>query len=154
MAALRQWLLGVIACAMLVRLADQLCPKGTARLPVRFAGGLLLLLAMLRPVGLAEAADGAWADGYREAVSQLEIELGGAWESSFSDGIAERLAAYIEDKAEGMGAPVRAEVTMETRGGTPVPERVTLYGAYDGALSAWIAGELGVAKERQQWIDG
>jgi len=53
-----------------------------------------------------------------------------------------------------MGAPVRAEVTMETRGGTPVPERVTLYGAYDGALSAWIAGELGVAKERQQWIDG
>ena len=56
-----------------------------------------------------------------------------------------------EDKAGQLGADVRAEVTADDRG---VPERVTLRGAYCEALSAWLAEELGVAKEKQEWIEG
>lgn len=149
----RQWLLGVIACAMVVSAAEQLCPEGSVRALTRFTGALLLLLAMLRPLSTAEFADITRNTlGYREAVARLELELGVTGENALSDGIASELEAYIGDKAESLGVRVRPEVTMERRGGAPVPQRVTLYGPYSEALSELIASELGVAKEKQLWI--
>ena len=151
---LRQWLLGVIACAMLVSVVQQLCPEGGVRKLARFTGGLLLLCAMLRPLTTVELPGVDWdAGGYREAVARLELELGVAQENALSDGIAAELEADIEDKAESLGANVQAEVTMKTEGGAPLPERVTLRGAYSAALAEAIEAELGVTKERQTWID-
>ena len=54
MAFLRQWLLGVVSCAFLVSLLDQLTPEGSVRKLARFSGGLVLILCMLRPLGTAE----------------------------------------------------------------------------------------------------
>ena len=51
MAFLRQWLLGVVSCAFLVSLLDQLTPEGSVRKLARFSGGLVLILCMLRPRG-------------------------------------------------------------------------------------------------------
>ena len=151
---LRQWLLGVIACAMMVSVVQQLCPEGSVRKLARFTGGLLLLCAMLRPLTTVELPGVDWdAGGYREAVARLELELGAAQENAMADGIAAELEAYIEDKAESLGADVQAEVTMDTRGGAPLPERVTLRGPYSAALAEAIEAELGVTKERQTWID-
>ena len=45
MAFLRQWLLGVVSCAFLVSLLDQLTPEGSVRKLARFSGGLVLILA-------------------------------------------------------------------------------------------------------------
>lgn len=150
----RQWLLGVIACSMLVSLAEQICPEGGCRKIARFTGGLLLLLAMLRPLAEVDLPREAWnAGGYREAVARLELELEAERENAFADGIAAKLDAYIEDKAESLGASVHAAVALRERGGVPVPERVTLRGTYSEALSAWIASELGIAKEKQEWIE-
>ena len=42
MAFLRQWLLGVVSCAFLVSLLDQLTPEGSVRKLARFSGGLVL----------------------------------------------------------------------------------------------------------------
>ena len=53
MAFLRQWLLGVVSCAFLVSLLDQLTPEGSVRKLARFSGGLVLILCMLRPLGAA-----------------------------------------------------------------------------------------------------
>ena len=151
---LRQWLLGVIACAMAVSLLGQLCPEGSVRKLARFTGGLLLLCAMLRPLTEVELSGAAWnAGGYREAVARLELELGAERENVLADGIAAELEAYIEDKAGSLGANVHAQVTMGARGAAPAPERVTLRGAYCEALADFIASELGVTKERQIWID-
>lgn len=154
MAFLRQWLLGVVACAMLVSLFEQVCPEGSLRRVVRFTGGLLLLLAMLRPLAEIEPEHSSWDPGsYREAVAQLELELGRTHENALADGIASELEAYIEDKARGLGAEVRAEVKTTVRGGVPSPERVTLHGTYNEALARTIAAELGVTEEKQLWID-
>ena len=151
---LRQWLLGVIACAMLVSVVQQLCPEGSVRKLARFTGGLLLLCAMLRPLTTVELPGVDWdAGGYREAVARLELELGAAQENTMAEGIAAELEAYIEDKAESLGANVQAQVTMGTGSGTPLPERVTLRGAYSAALAEAIEAELGVTKERQTWTD-
>ena len=86
-------------------------------------------------------------------MARLELELGVERENAIADGIAAELEAYIEDKAESLGANVQVQVEMESRGGVPTPQRVTLRGAYSAALADVIEAELGVTKERQIWID-
>ena len=153
MEEIRQWLLGVLSCTLFTGAVGLLCPEGNARRLVRFTGGLLLLLAMLRPPPALAPPDAAWsADAYRAAVAAREEALARERENALADGIASALAAYIEDKAESLGADVTAEVSLRTEGGVPVPERVTLRGAYNGALAALIASELGVTEEKQEWI--
>ena len=143
----------MVACAVLVSVAGQLCPEGALRTVARFTGGLLLLLAMLRPVAGYEPDAAAWkAAGYREAVARLERELAVERENALRSGIAEEWEAYIEDKAGSLGAEVRAEA--ELNAGDSVPERVTLRGAYSEELSRFLASELGIAKEKQVWIEG
>ena len=82
MAFLRQWLLGVVSCAFLVSLLDQLTPEGSVRKLARFSGGLVLILCMLRPLGTAEpwelaldldglsadraALEGKWLEGLKK----------------------------------------------------------------------------------------
>lgn len=132
--------------------AAQLCPAGALRKITRFTGGLLLLLAMLRPIARYEPDAAAWsAGGYREAVARLEQELAAERENALRHGIAEEWDAYIEDKAGSLGAAVRAET--ELCAGDGVPERVTLRGAYSEELSHFLASELGIAKEKQIWIE-
>ena len=50
MTILRSWLLGVVACALLVSACEQLTDGGTMKKIVRFVGGMLLMLALLRPL--------------------------------------------------------------------------------------------------------
>lgn len=138
---------------MLVSVATQLGPEGALRKIVRFTGGLLLLLAMLRPIADYEPNAAAWsASGYSEAVARLELELAAERENTLRHGIAEEWEAYIEDKAGSLGAAVRAEAELDA--GNGVPERVTLRGAYSEELSRFLASELGIAKEKQIWIEG
>ena len=142
----------MVACAVLVSVATQLCPEGALRKIVRFTGGLLLLLVMLRPIARYEPDAAAWnAGGYREAVTRLEQELSTERENALRDGIAEEWEAYIEDKAGSLGVEIRAEAELGAENG--VPERLTLHGAYSEELSRFLASELGIAKERQQWIE-
>lgn len=155
MEALRQWLLGVTACALLVSLAEQLCPEGAGRKAARFAGGLALLLALLRPLGTVTLPDGGPAlPSYREALAAAEPDLERQRDAAMAEGIAAGLAAYIEDKARSLGTEVRAEVEVRVTDGVPLPERVTLRGAYHEELSALLASELGLTKERQRWTNG
>ncbi len=152
MAFFRQWLLGVVSCALLVGAVGQLCPDGSVRRLARFAGALLMLLSMLSPLtetGTATLAP--WTESYCEAVARAKAELARDGENLLAEGIASELNAYIEDKAGSVGVRVRAAVEMGPHGG--VPERVTLYGGYSEALAELIAEQLGVAKEKQIWIE-
>ncbi len=149
---LRQWLLGAVACALLVSAAEQLCPRGSVRTVMRFVGGLLLMMALLRPLTRLRIPDAAWdTASYREAVTRAETSLALERENTLRRGIAAQWEAYIEDKAEGMGAQVRAEAELGENG---APERVTLHGAYSEAVAAFLVSELGVAKEKQIWNEG
>ena len=145
MTFLRLWLLGVVACAVLVSLAGQLTDGGTMKKIVRFAGGMLLMLAMLRPLLRLDLAV------YREAVSQLELELAQRQEDALSARIAAETGAYIEDKADELGLSVRAAVRTEEVDGVPLPVSVTLCGEENAALADCIERELGIAKEDQLW---
>ena len=50
---IRQWLLGITAAAMLVALAEALCPDGNIRGILRLTGGLVLLAALPSRFGMA-----------------------------------------------------------------------------------------------------
>ena len=150
MAFLRQWLLGVVSCAFLVSLLDQLTPEGSVRKLARFSGGLVLILCMLRPLGTAEpwelALDGLSAD--RAALEEQYRDVSG---QSLAAVIAERTGAYIEDKAHALGTEVTAEVTVREEDGAFIPDRAVLFGEENAELSVLLTQELGIAPEKQEW---
>ena len=138
MTFLRSWLLSVTACAVLVSIVQQLTDGGAMKKIVRFVGGMVLMLAMLRPL-LSLTFD--------------LPELDGGHYSALGDSIAAQTQAYIEDKASSLGLSVRAEVQTALRDGVPFPDSVTLYGENSAALGAYIVQELGIAEENQLWIE-
>ena len=152
MTFLRQWLLGIVGCALLVSFCEQLTPSGALKKLVRFTGGLLLIISILQPATRLDLdvlpLD---PDAYREAMTQVQLTLEDEREGALADGIAARTGAYIEDKAAQLGLTVCAVVETESVSGTPLPVSVTLYGTENAALADYIAAQLGIAKEKQVW---
>ena len=153
MAFLRQWLLGVVSCAFLVSLLDQLTPEGSVRKLARFSGGLVLILCMLRPLGTAEPRELALdLDGLSADRAALEEQYRDVSGQSLAAVIAERTGAYIEDKAHALGGTeVTAEVTVREEDGAFIPDRAVLFGEENAELSVLLTQELGIAPERQEW---
>ena len=137
---IRNWLFSIVCAALVAAVADALSPKGFPKQLVRYAGGLLVLLAVLGPVKRLDsnAIGDAMANlkgrysGYTEAFAQQNTEVTKAI-------IAEETAAYISDKAAGLGitqcrVEVRCRVTEE---GFPAPDTVRVEGC--GDEKAWQA---------------
>ena len=49
MESLRTWLSSIVAVTLLIAMAESLVPEGTMRRVAGFTGGLVLLLALVRP---------------------------------------------------------------------------------------------------------
>ena len=150
---LRSWLTSVIMVTMLLSLVQVLLPKGSVQKIASFTGGLLLLLALLRPLLGADVSD-LLPDlqRYQGEIEQRQEELQqvetGYWEQS----IAEKTEAYIWDKAAQIGweGTVQVEVELSPEG-LPVPLRAELSGPYCRELEQELAQELGIPVERQVW---
>ena len=50
MEILRTWMLGIVLTGFAIGLAEQLVPNGKEQSAVKFVGGLLMILALLRPL--------------------------------------------------------------------------------------------------------
>lgn len=153
---MRQWLFSVVCAAMVAAVADTLSPKGLPKRLARYAGGLLVLLAVLGPVKRLDsrAMSDALADwrsrlgGYTETFSQQNSQAAKAI-------IEAQTAAYISDKAARLGisqcrVQVRCRVTDE---GFPAPESVRVEGCGDEqawrALSKAITADFAIEREAQ-----
>lgn len=149
---IRQWLTAVVLVTMLLSVAQTLVPEGTVRKITSFIGGLLLLLVMLQPLLRTDLGSlRIHAEDYA-AIEERQAELESAENEALAQGIAERTAAYISDKAAGLGLTVTVRVETEPGAdGTPLPERVYLEGTKSEELSDWLAEELGIPAERQVW---
>lgn len=152
MNALRQWLLGIVAAALGVSLAQALTPEGTVKKVERLLGGLVLLLAVLRPLGTLLPA--AWQEGL-EAFSVLEeTEAPQAGGEAVKTLIAQKAGAYIVDKGQSLGASCEAQVTVAVdESGWPVPWEVQVRGRWTGeqktALGQAIQQDLNIPPQRQ-----
>ena len=153
MQGIRQWLLGVVFTAFAGGVAGQLAPKGREQALVKLVSGLLLLLALLRPLAGLEwtEPDWAWYGPAREALAETYRQDG---QAALAAVIEEKTEAYIWDKADRLGLRCTVAVAV-TAGdsGIPLPDTVTVRGRYSAALAAYIQEEVGVPPEKQIWLE-
>lgn len=155
MEGVRQWLLGITLTAFAAGLARQLAPEGREQAAVRLVGGLLLVLAILSPLGgwdweeLALPAGSFRQETQRQAENYQEERT-----QALSAIIAEKTAAYIWDKADRLGLSCEVEVSVAVgESGIPLPDTVTITGAYSADLAALIEEEVGIPAGKQIWLE-
>ena len=148
---MRQWLLGIVLTAFAGGLARQLAPQGKEQAGVRLVSGLLLALAILRPLAGLDWAGLDWDLDRLEAQEQAEAyrEEG---RRTLSAVIAERTEAYIWDKGNQLGLDCVVRVTT-TAGEIPLPETVTILGRYSEALAVCVEEEVGIPAEKQIFLE-
>ena len=150
---MRSWLLGIVLTSLAGGLARQLAPQGKEQAMVRLIGGLLLTLAILRPL-----AGQDW--------ERLDLKLGGFasqaeeqaqayrknQQDAFSAIIAEKTGAYIWDKANQLGLDCTVTVTAAVgENGLPLPVSAVIRGPYSEALARCIEEEVGIPAEKIIW---
>ena len=150
---MKAYLMSIIAAAFLVSLLNCLGGTGAAQGMRRIVGGLILTLAVFRPLGTVELklprteqfrtdAQAAVADGLEQANRMR------------SACITEGYTAYILNKAaaEGLDAHVHVEAGEEG-----YPETVTIHAQASPLqrqeLTGVLVRELGIDKEAVEWID-
>lgn len=153
MESLRTWLSSIVAVTLLIAMAESLVPERTIRRVAGFTGGLVLLLALVRPVlagGLPDLT--LETEKWTAAIEEEQASLSRQGEDALAALIAERTASYIWDKGAALGLEVKANVETRTgEAGLPVPERVELEGPYSKELADYITHELNIPPERQVW---
>ena len=121
---LRNWLVGITAAAIVLALADGLMPEGSVKRIGKFAGGLLMMLAIIRPVLSLDydVLAGSIAN-YRYEVQEYSTSLEVENERLKKIIIEDRTGAYIRDKAVELG--ISCTVSVQCR----VDENDQLYPA-------------------------
>ena len=160
MESLREWVLSVLAAAMLLGILESCAPKGAVRSVVKLAAGLVLFLVIAAP--LQQLLPDWLGQGFSEkldAVTAFSDTLEESDKTYLETIMSQRTAEYIESKAEELGAAVTCTVQcgwMEEQ--LPVPESVTISGSLTDvqrtALADCICEQLDVAAERIQFEEG
>ena len=152
MQALGNYLLRIVAAALLLGAAGQLVRGKRGKQMLRLCGGLCMALVVLAPLpGLASlAGSNSLSDALLESqpaaenLAQVRDELGKL--------ISQQTEAYILDKAGELGLEVTVRVETRTEGnGIPVPWSAELTGSWSQALASALETELGIPAERQVW---
>ena len=129
MEVLRDWLLGVLAASLLTAVALAMMPDGPVRSVGRLLGGLLLFLAVVRPVlGFDYGALRDILAGYTAELEETGQALVETQEQLTESIIAQGTDAYIQDKTAELALDCRVEVTWDWSGDAPVPAQVTVTG--------------------------
>ena len=151
---MKSWLLGIVLTSLAGGLARQLAPQGKEQVMVRLAGGLLLALAILRPLAAQD-----WADLELPAVPTFQTgEQAAVYRKNQQDAlsaiIAEKTEAYIWDKANRLGLTCTVTVTTAAgESGIPLPDAAVIRGPYSGELARRIEEEVGIPAEKLIWLE-
>ena len=152
---MRGFLLALTAAAVVVSLLQSLLPKGTARRIAVFAGGLVMILAVMSP--LMDLNEHTLTRIISDVLVEHEaMETGIRTENRevLSSIIKDRTEAYILDKAEESGLSLQVEVELD-ESDYPCPIGVKLKGEYTDDqrkhLTAVIEHDLGISEDSQQW---
>lgn len=152
---MKSWLLGIVLTSLASGLARQLAPQGKEQAMVRLVSGLLLALAILRPL-----AGQNWdkldfdLDGFTLQASDLSDSYRKNQQEALSAIIAEKTEAYIWDKANRLGLSCAVTVTVSaSEGGVPLPDSVLIRGPYSRELADCLEEEVGIPAEKQIWLE-
>ena len=152
---MRSWLLGIVLTSLAGGLARQLAPQGKEQAMVRLIGGLLLTLAILRPLAgqdweRLDLKPGGFASQAEEQARAYRKNQ----QDAFSAIIAEKTEAYIWDKANRLGLTCTVTVTTAAgESGIPLPDAAVIRGPYSGELARCIEEEVGIPAEKLIWLE-
>lgn len=155
MDALREYILSVVAAAILCSLVTALSGKNAAAGKVlKLVCGLFLTFTLIRPIAKIELTDFTRITNSLEADAALAVGAGeDYYEESLAAVIQARTQSYILDKAQTLGAELQVQVHLNEH---HIPDEVVLTGSVSpytkGKLQSILVSELGIAKERQIWI--
>lgn len=154
----KTYLIRLTAAAILAALVRRLAASGGAGRAARLGAGLLVLLTAFGPlasINTAEAAEHLAIRGYSDPLSTEDFAA--SVNTLLTKLITEEAEAYILDKAQALSLSITAEVTAKILDTYPVPWSVTIRGSPTPtermALAGYIAQELGIPEERQEWLD-
>lgn len=155
---MRAYLISLTAAAILAALVRKLAPKNTAGQAARLGAGLLVLTAMLTPLGkldLYGAAEDLTGKAWRDPLSAEETDR--AANQLLEELITSQAEAYILDKAQALGLEITVEVDLRTEEYYSRPWSVRIRGQGEAdqkaALEQYISEQLGIPEERQEWSD-
>lgn len=158
MTVFKDWLLGVTAAAMLLAMAEGLMPKGTVRQIGKLTGGLVLMVAILQPILKIDYGTlSASLSRFRDDLGIYEAEPKTENFRLMKSIIEAKSAAYIQDKAAGLGIECRAEVTCtaDSEEEYPYPASVVVKGALTEEeirrLRVLIEGDLAIPAQAQTY---
>ena len=153
MALLQTWLFSLTAVSLLLAVAEALVTQESIRRVLRLAGGVLMIVVLLRPVAQIDLEGLALSlEDYQREAEELRETYQTRQQQDLAAGIEEELASYIWDKARELGIDCQVRVTAETgEDGVPLPAEVAVDAPYSEELSAVIQKDLGVPRENQMW---
>ena len=150
---MKEYLLGIVAAAFLVSLLNALGGDGAGQGTRKLVGGILLTLAVFRPLASPELTIPGMEDLRFDAEAAVSAGLAQADEMRLQR-ISNDLEAYILTKAEALGLYAQVEVLVDDNG---YPASVTVTAAASPAerqeLTGIIVRELGIEGEAVAWID-
>lgn len=149
------WMLGIAAAAFAWRLAEDLTGEDASCGVLRLTGGLLLILALLRPI---EGIELSASEMSLPALQQKAAVLAASYEESQLNSLSAIIAgtseSYIWDKACELGISCEVEVQVRTgESALPLPASVTVSAPYDARLAAFLEEEVGIPCEHQNWLE-
>ena len=150
---MKEYLLGIIAAALLVSVLNMLGGGGAGQGMRRLVGGILLTLAVFRPLGQLPLELPDWKE-YQTAAAAAAAEGISHAQEAKRQRISDDLAAYILTKAAALGLEPEVEVIL---GEDDCPARIILTAAASPverqSLTGTVVRELGLEKEKVTWID-
>ncbi len=155
MAEIRQYVLSVIAAAILCGVIGAINPGKKTAPMLKLITGIFLTFVAIRP--LADIQLTALPSFTEIYIDQAEAAVAEGEESAKQTSAAfikTQVEAYILDKAEAMDVRLQVNVTLDNQG---VPVSVQLSGAVSPSAKArlqdMLEADLGIAKEDQQWSE-
>jgi len=149
---LKTWLLGILTVSMALSVLRAMTPKGKFQTLLRFLGGISLMLVTVLPVIRADWS--ALGDSLTKWSDDIEVQAWGVEtnrEEELSTLIAEKTAAYIQEKAASLELTCLPVISCRVENGVPIPTEVKLDIPYQPVLSGIIRDELSIPAERQHW---
>ena len=157
MVHIREYLLSVTAAALLCGILRSLAgEKGSTGGLLKLISGIFLALTVVRPLaGIQIREFTLLADEVLQEADAAAQEGADYAQRAMARHISQKTEAYILDKARLYGVQITAEVAVSDDQ-TPIPVGCTIRGNISPyakqQLTQWIAEELGIGKEDQQWI--
>ena len=128
MEGLRQYILSVVAAALICSLVSCVMPQGKARQLLRLLCGAVLTTVVLGPLmGIDNIPLSDFLEQWEVDAAYYTDQGEQMTQDALAESIKGQTEAYILDKADALGAAIQAEVTL-SQSDPPVPVSVTLTG--------------------------